>query len=130
MSAPTIVAVELAVGGAGLGEGQADAAGIRDLVGVAQQRAARAVLLDAAALTAAAGQPAGHDAQVADLARRAESAAQQAAVGDHGAADAGADGEHGHVGRPAAAPKRYSAQPAAFASLSIVMSMPGRSSDR
>ena len=48
------------------------------------------------------GQPVGHDAQVADLAGGAETAAQQPAVGDDGAADTRADREQRHVGRAAA----------------------------
>src|SRR5690606_27595298 len=60
-----------------------------------------AVLLEAAVLPASARQPAGHEAEMADLAGRAESAAQQATAGDDGPADARADRQEGHVAHPA-----------------------------
>ena len=65
--------------------------------GLADQGAAAGVLLEAAAVAAAAQQPVGHDAHVADLGRHAERAAEQLAVVDDAAADAGADGDQQQV---------------------------------
>ena len=92
------LAGEAVVAVAHVGEGLADAAGRGELVGEAQQGAAGAVLLDAAASTASARQTVGDDAHVADLGAGAEAAAQQAVADDDGAADAGSDGERHHVG--------------------------------
>src|SRR5690606_33892797 len=100
-----VVPGELAVCGARGREGLPDAPLVGDLVGEAQQGAPRSVLLDAAALTAAARQAARHDAHVADLGARAEAAAEQAATRDDRAAHARADREQRHVAAPAAGPE-------------------------
>ncbi len=81
-----------------LGQCDADAAGVGDVVRHALEGTAGAVLLDAATGATAARQPVRDDAQVADLAAGAEATAEQAVLGDDRAADPGADRQHGHVG--------------------------------
>ncbi len=82
---------------AGRGEREADPAEVGDLVRHPHQGAARAVLLDAPVLPAAARQSVRDHPQVAELARDAEAAAEQAVVGDDRAADTRADRQHHHV---------------------------------
>src|SRR5690606_8934949 len=99
------VPVEFAVLGPRRRERLSDAALIGDLVREAQQCASRAVLLDAAALTASARQPAGDDAHVPDLGTRSESAAEEASARDDRSAHARADREQGHVVAATARPE-------------------------
>ena len=65
--------------------------------GLADERRAGAVGLEAAAVAAPAQDSAGHDPHVADLGGDPEGAAVQLAVEDDAAADAGADGDQEEV---------------------------------
>ena len=64
---------------------------------LAHQRGAAGVLLEAAAVAAAAEDAVGHDAHVADLGADAERAAVELAVEHEPAADAGADRDQQQV---------------------------------
>jgi long-chain acyl-CoA synthetase len=89
--------VERALLGTNVCQGVANPPHVGDFVRHTQQGSAGTVLLDAATGSAATGKAVGHNAHVADLGARSETAAEETVVGDDCPADSGADGKHRHI---------------------------------
>lgn len=100
-----LVASQLAGGGSRIREGESDPSDIRDRVRHAKERSPRAVLLDASARAATAGQTIRNNPEVTYLGARPEAASKKAILGHNRSPDTSADGEHRHVAVKATSPE-------------------------